>query len=230
MTRPSSRNSGLPLGLGVFGIDTTRIDTENDIALCKTMKNPFLAERTKDFVQAVKLDGTIPPDGMEVCFTGFPLHTRIPISGHGIVASLQALPSSGEKHSLTLLLHAEVWPGTSGSPLFLEDGRVIGLMAAMGTGSSQGISYARPARFITALLDNQRKLHFHPPPRPRSLSVSGLHRYLLQTTKQLPKRHAKSFGNSSQVYQRNIPLPSLDATVVRPIHSTPRGSLFLRNS
>ena len=141
-----------------FKFDLVSSDEENDLALCKTRINPFQTDETKHFVQQVIIDDTIPPDGTELTFTGFPLHNQTPISGRGTVASFQMIKGRNQR-GLVLLVHAIVWPGVSGSPLYLENSRVVGLVTGLMTGRAQGITIARPARFIKALLESKQVVH-----------------------------------------------------------------------
>ena len=125
-----------------------RIDEERDLALCRTTLNPFLHPETKEFVRSVALDENVPPDGTEVAFTGFPMGVTIPMSSKGILASYTEVSDRG----VVLVLQADSWPGASGSPVFVMNGQVIGLVLAHGQGRFEGGTLARPAAFIKTLL------------------------------------------------------------------------------
>lgn len=131
-----------------------RLDTENDLALCKTADNPFESQDTKRLVHEVVLEDNVPPDGTAVGFEGFPLFSRQPIAGQGTLGSY-INGNIGNVHGLVLVVHASCWPGSSGSPLFLDGGRVIGLMTNCGQANTGGISVARPSTFIRVLLESQ---------------------------------------------------------------------------
>jgi len=144
-------DDGWPRGEKTFGgtgfrFELVSLDEPNDVALCKTRVNPFEHEDAKRFVRSVDFLETIPPDGTLVGFTGFPLHNRIPISGQGIVASYQFFPR-GDQHGWLILLHAASWPGSSGSPVFLQDGRVVGMVSGSTRGGYTG-NNIRQAREI----------------------------------------------------------------------------------
>ena len=132
-----------------------QIDEGSDLALCRTVQNPFVRDEIKCFVRSVVLTDTIPPDGTEAGFTGFPINNKIPLSGKGTLASYQGFPGRG----VVFLLHADSWPGVSGSPLYLIDGHVIGLVTARGHKVFQGVTLARPTGFIKDFLNANRVAH-----------------------------------------------------------------------
>ena len=114
-----------------------------------------MREQTSNFVRPVVLDTAVPPDGTGVGFTGFPINNRIPIFAKGILASYQGFRNRG----LVLLVHADSWPGVSGGPVYLRGGQVIGIITARGQKEFQGVTLARPATFIKALLEANRVAH-----------------------------------------------------------------------
>jgi S1-C subfamily serine protease len=138
-----------------FPFRVVRIDEQNDLALCKTDENPFSHEATKDYVRSVALEEAVPPDGTAVAFTGFPRKKNAPFSAQGIVAAYSN--STGpEQSGLLIEVHAASWKGNSGSPLFLSDGRVVGLVTGVSNHWEREITAARPAKLIKALLLAER--------------------------------------------------------------------------
>lgn len=138
-------------GMKGFRFEVVTIDEENDLALCKTRQNPFKQTLVKDFLESARLTETIPPDGTPVGFTGFPPESLIPFSARGILGSYQKLQGREQSGSV-LLIHGQSWFGVSGSPLYLEDGRVIGLVTGVGTERYTGMAIARPVNLIRKLL------------------------------------------------------------------------------
>jgi len=51
-----------------------------------------------------------------------------------------------------ILIHGIAWDGNSGSPLYLSDGRVVGLVSGKGKDGSEGITAAKPTYLILDLL------------------------------------------------------------------------------
>lgn len=135
-----------------FKLDILFVDVQNDLALCKTVNNPFEWEGTKDFVAPVTFESEVPSDGTPVAFTGFPLQSKAPISGQGSIASYQLVTGSNQGGT-ALVIYAVVWGGASGSPVFLPDGRVVGILTAGGPGGSPHLAMARPANLIKELLE-----------------------------------------------------------------------------
>lgn len=86
---------------------------------------------------AVEFTGQALQEGEEVAFAGFPMGTRTleapgwlhqlsPTLQSGIVSAV--LPYHADPMPHGFLLHANTQPGASGSPVFREDGRVVGMV------------------------------------------------------------------------------------------------------
>jgi hypothetical protein len=89
-----------------------------------------------------------PPDGTSVFFTGFPLQATDPITSIGAIAGY----SAGDSYS-TVFIDKNAWPGASGSPIYLLDGKTaIGMVTRTGTGDSAGLSFGIAGERIVAVL------------------------------------------------------------------------------
>jgi S1-C subfamily serine protease len=120
------------------------IVSDFDIARCRTIERinvPFTPVRFEDGEQ---------PVGTSVAFTGFPLQNPTPVTARGYVAVYTS--QDARLGRLDLVIDRATWPGASGSPVYLADGRVIGILLKRGTGEGAGITFARPSRFIRELV------------------------------------------------------------------------------
>jgi len=123
-----------------------RIETNADVAVCQTTVPPATVPKVN--AVPVTLDAEASPvEGTEVAFTGFPLRNAEPLTARGFLAGYRN-PSrvGGERW----ILDRAAWPGSSGSPVYLDDGRVIGIIIQRGINDGSGLAYARPASQIVA--------------------------------------------------------------------------------
>jgi hypothetical protein len=91
-----------------------------------------------------------PQDGTPVAFTGFPLGTVEPLSSRCNIATYRgAIDTDGSRE---FVLDKGTWPGASGSPVYDDEGAVIGIMLARGLADSIGTSFGRPSHFILKFL------------------------------------------------------------------------------
>jgi S1-C subfamily serine protease len=135
-----------------FKIPDCLIDEDLDVAKCRLIDDHSVLKRRLGFkITPVKLDTSIPPDGTQVAFTGFPLGVRDPMTSRAEVATFRNLWQD-EKPVGTLVLDRPAWPGSSGSPVYLSDGRVIGVLIKGGTGPSTGLTTLRPVRLMPKIL------------------------------------------------------------------------------
>jgi V8-like Glu-specific endopeptidase len=89
-----------------------------------------------------------PPDGTPVFFTGFPLQATDPVTSMGSIAGYPA-----DNSYSTVIIDKNAWPGASGSPIYLFDGRtVIGMVTRTGTGDSAGLSFGIAGERIATVL------------------------------------------------------------------------------
>jgi V8-like Glu-specific endopeptidase len=135
-----------------FTIPDCVIDEELDVAKCRLIDDHSVLKRTLGFkITPVQLDAGIPPDGTQVAFTGFPLGVRDPMTSRAGVATFRNVWQD-EKPLGELVLDRTAWPGSSGSPVYLSDGRVIGVLIRGGTGQGTGWTALRPVQLIRKIL------------------------------------------------------------------------------
>ena len=118
----------------------------NDLALLQ------IKEKTPDYVELVP-DGENTPAGTPIAVIGGPLGLAGSLSD-GIVASYRDLKEYGVTGSY-LQITAPISHGSSGSPVFRMDGKVIGVATANLYGGQQ-LNFAVPSSRVVGLL-NERK-------------------------------------------------------------------------
>ncbi len=122
-----------------------------DIASCRPLAPISVGFTPVTFEDGDQLSGTA------VAFTGFGLQSLDPITSRGDVAAY--VNRVAELGKTEMLIDRTAWPGDSGSPVYLEDGRVIGMIQRRGTGDGEGVAVVRPTRFIERLLPNGQQGH-----------------------------------------------------------------------
>jgi hypothetical protein len=118
-----------------------------DLAACRSQ----LSVKTLG-IEPIPLEfETVPqPDGTPISFTGFPLQEVQPMSSRGTIAARKN--PSGDLGSLVLVIDKAAWPGASGSPVYLSNGKVVGILIMRGVGDGSGLGFARPSRYILKFL------------------------------------------------------------------------------
>jgi S1-C subfamily serine protease len=124
-------------------------DPNVDVAVCRAQGNPFDAALR---ISAARLAKNAPDPGTPVAFTGFPAQTRQPVTTRSRIVRLEA----AGKMDLWVL-SPEVsdqppWPGSSGSPVYLSDGSLIGIILRRGIQSDNGLAFALSSDSIHAFL------------------------------------------------------------------------------
>lgn len=121
-----------------------------DVAVCTLIENPFTSPRlAKNLIEEVSFAAGKVPDGTAAAFTGFPLQRTTPITSIGNVAGRA---TEDNDPWFFYLLDKTAWLGASGSPVYTEDGKVIGMITRTGTDDSAGIGFARCSAAIQNLL------------------------------------------------------------------------------
>jgi S1-C subfamily serine protease len=115
-------------------------DSSLDLAFCRTRQNP--SEDLKRTIGTVTFERDLQVDGTAVAFTGFPLNVIQPMTARGHIAMYTSRDE--------LIVDQSAWPGVSGCPVYLVDGRVIGVLIQRGTGDGTGRSIVR----TTAEMEN----------------------------------------------------------------------------
>jgi V8-like Glu-specific endopeptidase len=124
-----------------FTLSECRLDTDLDIARCRLRGNPPADKQSTFGALPVTFESNLPLDGTEVAFTGFPFEIRDPFTATATVATYAALRSG--KSIPLLVLDRTAWRGSSGSPVYLRDGRVIGIVIAAGAEAATGMTVVR---------------------------------------------------------------------------------------
>ena len=146
---PSALNE--PSEWFAFDIHNCIIEKDLDVAKCPLSDDPFNQKVGRDFeIVPVKFDWRIPPDATQVAFTGFPMNVRDPMTLRANVAAYRPVWRS-EKVVPELVLDRSAWPGSSGSPVFLSDGKVIGIVIASRTEEGTAMTAVRSASVVDAL-------------------------------------------------------------------------------
>lgn len=116
-----------------FKIEKIDIDEENDIALMKIISIP----EKKDFSTIEELgDSELLKEGDEIIYIGYPLAVELLNMGFGITMTTnKALVSSIKRRGGDGLFHfflidSHINSGSSGSPVFSMDGKVMGIASA----------------------------------------------------------------------------------------------------
>jgi S1-C subfamily serine protease len=122
-----------------------------DLAVCQPIENPFTSPRlTSAKIKMVEFDSSQWPEGTSVAFTGFPLQSVRPITSIGSVAGYMDL--GDRKDAFDIVIDKAAWPGASGSPLYVGNGKVIGIILRRGKEEGSGLAFARSASLITEFL------------------------------------------------------------------------------
>jgi hypothetical protein len=129
-----------------FDVAVCRVNEASDIAICRTT-NDLSTEKTINY-EVATVSTVKPLDGTEIFFTGFPLQATDPISSVGSIAGYTA--DSGYN---VVLIDKNAWPGASGSPIYLADGKtVVGMLTRTGTGDAAGLSFGIVGTRIAGVL------------------------------------------------------------------------------
>lgn len=148
-----SATQGKP-DLKFFRFDNCLKDAESDIAVCRPLLNPFEEPEVKSQLGFVTFaSSSAHSDGTPVAFTAFPLDLTRPVTSKANIASFLMVQN-------LIMIDKTAWPGASGSPLYLADGTVIGMVVSTGTNEGSGLAYARRVESITAFLSKSR-IAFH---------------------------------------------------------------------
>ena len=137
-----------------FTIAACDSDAATDLAVCNLIENPFTSKRLpkEAIVTVVSFDTTEWSLGTSVAFMGFPLQNTAPITSIGYIGGLAAIDSSDTGYDY--IIDKSTWPGASGSPVFLPNGKVIGIIQKRGVNEGFGLSYGRSAAVIVDFLSN----------------------------------------------------------------------------
>ena len=125
-----------------FDAGACKRDKLLDVAQCRSKR---AIDRVHN-IAPVTFEDAIQPDGTPVAFTAF--QHQIPFSSIGNVSGY-ATPQNCPQE---IIMDKPGWPGASGSPFYLANGRVIGMLQLSGTRQGSGQAMGRPSRFIKDFL------------------------------------------------------------------------------
>jgi S1-C subfamily serine protease len=151
--QPEVRNEavdGLP-----FDTSECRIDRDSDLAACR-LNDDLSRSKLKSKIAPVRLEWSVPSGGTQVAITGFPMNARDPMTLRAAVSGY-LVPWQDKTPIPQLVLDRAAWPGYSGSPVYLSDGRVIGILIAAAQDEALGLAIARPASLVRDWLAEKPK-------------------------------------------------------------------------
>ena len=125
-----------------------------DLGRCQTITDLRTAASLGIVARPVTLEPVPQEDGTQVAFTGFPLQNVQPLTSRGSIAAYQAIRQTPRAQ---MVIDKNAWPGAGGSPVYLRDGRVVGMLLQRGTEAAAGNAYARPAASIQRFLNSIRQ-------------------------------------------------------------------------
>ncbi len=134
-----------------FKLDDCVMESDLDVAKCPLADNLSSQKVNLAFkIASVRFDWSIPPDGTQLAFIGFPMNARDPMTLRANMAAYRPVWRN-EKVVAELLLDRGAWPGSSGSPVFRSDGRVIGMVIGAVTEEGTAITTVRGALAVRGL-------------------------------------------------------------------------------
>jgi S1-C subfamily serine protease len=124
-----------------FWFPGCELDAALDLAVCQPMENPFASKRLpRENVSVVTFESAQVPDGTPVAFTGFPLGQPSPVTSKADIAAKYGAD--------VYLIDQMAWGGDSGSPVYTDDGKVVGVITVTGQNEAPG-----PAKTAAAIVD-----------------------------------------------------------------------------
>jgi S1-C subfamily serine protease len=125
-----------------------------DLARCKTQDDLSKDEGVAAPPTPVVIDGQLPPEGSDIAFSGFPLQITIPRASRATIAGYG---SRDNVETTDMVIDRSTWPGASGSPVYLINGHVIGVVLARGTNEATGLAFARTGNELEKFLKSLQK-------------------------------------------------------------------------
>ena len=137
-----------------FSIDQCVLSSSAiDLARCKTQDDVSQSKEINFVLTPVIIEPVLPKDGVEVAFTGFPLQIPLPRTARGSVAGYG---SANGIDTSELVIDKNAWPGASGSPVYLVNGHVIGVVLARGANDAAGLALARTGNLVARFLQFEK--------------------------------------------------------------------------
>ena len=154
ISRDGWKVAGNTVDLRWFAIKGCVYDDDLDLAKCTTTVNPFMFGDVKVRPLAVTLDESVQEEGTQIAFTGFPLDNVVPVTARATIGTYWGLP--GESGQREMIIDHNNWPGASGAPVYLSNGKVIGLILRRGINEATGVACARSGKFLVDFLDKKQ--------------------------------------------------------------------------
>jgi hypothetical protein len=144
--------------LDLFGLrfvpSDCKVGEAADLARCTTVEDPTTIDKIVLKPTALVIDDAIQPEGTSVAFSGFPVNALTPYTARANIAGYQVSGTGSQAlQAFGIVLDKPVWPGASGAPVYLQDGRVAGMMLQRGTGEAFGLAFARSGARIRDFLN-----------------------------------------------------------------------------
>lgn len=131
----------------VFHANECKRDADIDVARCRSVRPVEAVHR----IAPVTFEPALQPDGTPLAFTGFPLQIQIPLSSVGNVSGYVRTREDG-RGPRAIIMDKSAWPGASGSPMYLGNGKVVGLVGQRGINDGSGRAIGIPSRLIQEFL------------------------------------------------------------------------------
>jgi len=137
----------------IFHLDQCELSSPTvDLARCKTQDDLTQNKDGSAPPTPVVIDSALPPEGTDIVFTGFPLQISLPRATRAIISGYG---SRDNVATTEIVLDRNSWPGASGSPIFLPNGHVIGVLLARGTNDAVGLAFGRTGNELEKFLKSQ---------------------------------------------------------------------------
>jgi len=150
-----------------FNSGACQVNSGFDVAVCRTTDD-IISKHSEIAFNIATISKERSPDGTAIFFTGFPLQATDPITSVGTLAGYTA----GDSYS-TVLIDKNAWPGASGSPIYLSDGKtVIGMLTRTGTGDAAGLSFGIAGEKIASVLADAKSNWEKEQEKPKETPVS----------------------------------------------------------
>jgi S1-C subfamily serine protease len=129
-------------------------DREYDIAVCRPTHNPWSNKSVSGNIAPVTFETSQQPVGTDVAFSGFPWGHGKPVTAKASIGAYQARAIRVAVPDITTIIVAgQSWHGSSGSPLYIDNGKVVGVMVVSELGDASGLSEAAPASAVSDLVN-----------------------------------------------------------------------------
>ena len=138
-----------------FDASACKRDKLLDLAHCRSKR----AIDSARHIAPVTFEDAMQPDGTPIAFAGF--QHQIPFTSIGYVSGY-ATPPNGPQE---IIMDKPGWSGASGSPFFLANGKVVGMLQLSGTAQGPGRAMGRPSRLIQDFL-RDAATNAKPQPQP----------------------------------------------------------------